>query len=75
MMESVLLAPEKPNVIRVISALLKGSTNRDTPYFKENLLEGFILKYAGIMAEKVAADVENLGKENIDLAIVRSNSV
>jgi hypothetical protein len=33
------------------------------------------LKYAGIMAEKVAADVENLGKENIDSAIIKSQSI
>ena len=66
MMESILLTPEKPNVVRVISALLKGASNKDTSYFKENILQGFILKYTGIMAENVAADVENLGKENIE---------
>ncbi len=27
------------------------------------------------MAEKVAADVENLGKENIDSAIIKSQSI
>jgi hypothetical protein len=50
----------------VISALLKGAPNKDTSYFKENILQGFILKYTGIMADNVAADVENLGKENIE---------
>lgn len=66
MMESVLLAPEKPNLIRIISALLKGSNNRDTPYFKDSLLQGFILNYAHRMALKVGTLAENLEKENID---------
>ncbi len=38
MMESVLLAPEKPNIIKVISALLKSNITKDSKYFVEGVL-------------------------------------
>jgi hypothetical protein len=38
MMESVLLAPEKSNIIKVISALLKSNITKDSKYFVEGVL-------------------------------------
>lgn len=66
MNESINLEIDKPNIIRVIHALLKGFTNKESPYFTQNVLKGLVLNYITTLLTKVSEDVENLSKENID---------
>jgi hypothetical protein len=46
MSESAHLSLDKPNVIRIINGLLKGAMSRDTTYFNDGLVSGFIFRYA-----------------------------
>jgi predicted metallo-beta-lactamase superfamily hydrolase len=45
MTESISVVAEKANIIRVFHTLLKHFTPRDSTYFKEYVIEGFIVKY------------------------------
>ena len=70
-----MLSPEKPNVIRVITALLKSQINKESAYYKDGVLQGFIIKYTDVMTERLRGDIENLGKENIDAANSKAVSI
>lgn len=72
MLESMLLQPEKANVIRMISALLRANKGSPSDIM---VIEGVVMGYFKHLITKVSTEVENLGKENIESAVLKSANI
>jgi hypothetical protein len=74
-LESILVAPEKPNIVRVFSSLFKGGISQDSWYFRDSILSGIVFTHLKHLDDKVTADVENLSKDNIDAVILKASQI
>ena len=63
--ESLAVAIEKPNIIRVMHSVLKGIP-RDSQYFKTKIIPGLVMRYMDALLGKVQGEIEEMSKENID---------
>ena len=72
--ESINLQVDRPNIVRLIHSLMKGFKGNENQFFKDNILEGIVLKYLNGLISKMAEDIDNLSKENIDAVTSKSLS-
>jgi hypothetical protein len=69
MLESLVLQLDKHNAIRLLSALMKSCKG-----YRDFVIQEVIISYYKAVVAKIIADIDNLGKDNIDAALLKAEN-